>query len=176
MENQQIGPQAEPKDKMLEDSKVCMNSRWRKLTLELHSVKSKWSNSEQQFTTSSSHIIQKGITLTAFSGMTGKGKPSIIGSGATDHMIEYKKLFTLYVPSPQNHRVKIVDRSHSMVTGIGTIEISHNITLKAVLHVPKLSCNLLSISKITKDLNCVVNFSPSICISGLDFEKDDWQC
>ncbi|KAL6340017.1 hypothetical protein AAG906_038852 [Vitis piasezkii] len=67
--------------------------------------------SEQQFTTSSSHIIQKGITLTAFSGMTGKGKPSIIGSGATDHMIEYKKLFTSYVPSPQNHRVKIVDRT-----------------------------------------------------------------
>ena len=27
-----------------------------------------------------------------------------------------------------------------------------------------LSCNLLSISKITKDLNCVVNFSHSVCV------------
>ncbi|RVW21364.1 hypothetical protein CK203_106325 [Vitis vinifera] len=128
MENQQIGPQAEPKDKMLEDSKVCMNSRWRKLTLELHFVKSKWSNSEQQFTTSSSHIIQKGITLTAFSGMTGKGKPSIIGSGATDHMIEYKKLFTLYVPSPQNHRVKIVDRTRFREGRLAMLRISKGYT------------------------------------------------
>ncbi|RVW84851.1 hypothetical protein CK203_048641 [Vitis vinifera] len=88
MENQQIGPQAEPKDKMLEDSKVCMNS----------------------------------------SGMTGKGKPSIIGSGATDHMIEYKKLFTLYVPSPQNHRVKIVDRTRFREGRLAMLRISKGYT------------------------------------------------
>lgn len=33
-----------------------------------------------------------------------------------------------------------------------------------MLHVPKLSMNLLSIPKLTKDLNCQVTFSPNTCI------------
>lgn len=32
-----------------------------------------------------------------------------------------------------------------------------------MFHVPNLSCNLLSISKLTKDLNCMAKFSPSNC-------------
>ena len=38
-----------------------------------------------------------------------------------------------------------------------------NMTLKSVLHVPKLTYNLLSVSKLTKDLNCVVTFFSSHC-------------
>ena len=79
-------------------------------------------------------------------------------------MTRYEKLFTSYILSFRNHKVKIKDGSFLVVVGIGTIEINPNITLKSVIHMPKLSCNFLSISKITKDLNCVVNFSPSICI------------
>ena len=37
-------------------------------------------------------------------------------------------------------------------------------TLKNVLHVPKLSNNLLAIQKITQDLNCAVIFFPSHCV------------
>lgn len=44
---------------------------------------------------------------------------------------------------------------------MGSIKISHSLTLHNVLHVPNLYCNLLSISKITHDLNCRVNFYPS---------------
>ena len=36
-----------------------------------------------------------------------------------------------------------------------------SLSLKNMLHVPNLSCNLLSVSKITKDLNCFVTH-PSI--------------
>ena len=73
-------------------------------------------------------------------------------------------MFTTYAPSPGNHQVKIADGSFSVVVGVGIVKINPNISLQAVLHVLNLSCNLLSISKITKDLNCVVNFSHSVCV------------
>ena len=50
------------------------------------------------------------------------------------------------------------------MTGIGRVIISETLTLNQVLLVPKLSCNLLSISKLTRDLNCVAKFSSSHCL------------
>ena len=44
------------------------------------------------------------------------------------------------------------------------INLSKNISLKNVLHVPKLTCNLLSVSKLSKDSNSRVIFSKSYCI------------
>ena len=42
--------------------------------------------------------------------------------------------------------------------------ISNNLVLKSVLHVPNLSCNLLSISKLTSDCNCSVQFFDRHCV------------
>ena len=42
------------------------------------------------------------------------------------------------------------------VTGRGNIHLQPSFPLKNVLHVPKLSNNILSIQKVTQDLNCVV--------------------
>ena len=39
-----------------------------------------------------------------------------------------------------------------------------SITLNPVLHVPNLSCNLLSISQLTKRSNCSAKFLPSHCV------------
>ena len=39
-----------------------------------------------------------------------------------------------------------------------------SITLNPVLHVPNLSCNLLSISQLTKRSNCSTKFLPSHCV------------
>ena len=47
--------------------------------------------------------------------------------------------------------------------GKGSIVISFSLTLHNVLHVPNLSCNLLSVSKLIRDQNCQVNFSHSQC-------------
>ena len=113
---------------------------------------------------SSTSLIEKNCTImTTYGSLTEKGEPWIIDSRATDHMTRCEKMFTAYAPSPGNHRVKIADGSFSVIASVGTIKISPNISLQAV-HVPNLSCNLLSISEITKDLNCVVNFSPSVCV------------
>ncbi|WMV18963.1 hypothetical protein MTR67_012348 [Solanum verrucosum] len=51
-----------------------------------------------------------------------------------------------------NKKVKVVDGSFSAVAGKGTIKLTPFLTLVDVLHVPKLSHNLLSISKLTQNL------------------------
>ena len=38
--------------------------------------------------------------------------------------------------------------------GLGSVKVNKNLTLDSVLYVPKLNCNLLSISKFTHDLHC----------------------
>src|ERR1051325_3805765 len=48
--------------------------------------------------------------------------------------------------------------------GQGEVQINPSITLKNVLHVPKLSTNLISIQKLTKDLSCNVVFHNNSCI------------
>lgn len=79
--------------------------------------------------TSSSNMANKGTTVTAFSGLTEQGEPWIIDSCASDHMTRCGWLFSSYVLSPGNHRVKIVDGSYTVVAGIGTVRLSSLITL-----------------------------------------------
>lgn len=78
-------------------------------------------------------------------------------------MTSHSNLYTSYNPGSGKQKVKIVDGTLSSVAGKGCIPISKNLSPDYALHVPKLSCNLLSISKITKDLNCVAKFFPSYC-------------
>ena len=49
------------------------------------------------------------------------------------------------------------------MAGIGSVTITNDLTLKFVLLVRNLTCNLLSISKLTKDLNYVTNFFSNRC-------------
>ena len=72
------------------------------------------------------------------------------------------ELFLIYNPCPGNFKIRIADGSLSSVAGKGNIKLS-NMTIFSVLHVPNLTCNLVSISKLTNDLNCVAKFYPSYC-------------
>ncbi|KAF7807385.1 putative protein phosphatase 2C 39 [Senna tora] len=68
-----------------------------------------------------------------------------------------------HMVSEQNYKVRIADGSLGDVTGIGEVSLSDSITLKSVLFVPKLKCNLLSVAKLTHDSNCKAEFSNSSC-------------
>ena len=72
--------------------------------------------------------------------------PWIIDSGASDHMTDAHHLFSTYSPCVGNLKVKIADGVLLPIAGKGSIRISESITLNPVLHVPKVSCNLLSVS------------------------------
>ncbi|KAI5410279.1 hypothetical protein KIW84_055684 [Lathyrus oleraceus] len=108
-------------------------------------------------------VAQRGNYLHALNTSKEKIKSWIVDSGASDHMTGDFTLFSSYSPCPYNYNVRIADGTHSKVMGKGSIIISPNITLDSVLYVPKLDCNLLSISKITRDLKCVTKFFPNLC-------------
>ena len=112
---------------------------------------------------STSLLAQKGTFSFALNGVTQRQESWIIDLGATDHMTGCANLFSTYTSSLRNFKVKIADGSLSTVASMGTIEIGPNLILRSVLHVPNLTCNLLSISKLTQDLNCVAKFSHSTC-------------
>ena len=90
-------------------------------------------------------------------------KPWIVDSDASDHMIGDKRVFNTYSPCNEALTIRFADGSLAKVEGIGSVVVSRNITLKFVLYVPNLDCNVLSINKFTQELNYVANFSPHVC-------------
>ena len=88
----------------------------------------------------------------------------IVDSGASDHMTGESTLFSSYSPCAGNQKIKIADGSFSAIAGKGSVVLSPMLTLKNVLHVPNLSCNLISVSKLAQDINCQTNFFRSHCV------------
>lgn len=75
----------------------------------------------------------------------------MIDSGATDHMELSSLIFTTCTPCSSNRKIAIADGSLTTVAGIGDVFVSKVLTLRNVLHVPKVSTNLLFIQKLTSD-------------------------
>ena len=78
-------------------------------------------------------------------------------------MTNLSHLFISYTPCSGDKKVSIADGSLSSIVGRGSIRLSDKIVLQSVLHVPNLSCNLLSVSRLSKDSNCRVVFGVSLC-------------
>ena len=70
--------------------------------------------------------------------------PWIIDSRALDYMINSSKVLVI-------------------MAGQGDVFLTSSLTLRNVLHVPKLSINLLFIPQITKDPNCSIKFTQTEC-------------
>ena len=70
--------------------------------------------------------------------------------------------FLSYSPCPSNKNISTTDGILSTVAGQEDV-INSKFVLKNVLHVPKLSMNLVLIHKLTKDLNCTMTFSSTHC-------------
>ena len=73
----------------------------------------------------------------------------ILDPGATDHMTHNPNQFKTYLPCPSNRKIVVVDGTTSLVAGIGDVQVTSNLVLKNVLHVPQLYTNLVSIQKLT---------------------------
>ncbi|RVW97398.1 Retrovirus-related Pol polyprotein from transposon TNT 1-94 [Vitis vinifera] len=89
-------------------------------------------------------------------------KSWIIDTGATHHvtsdlswLFDTIALFECPVGLPNGESV--------VATQSGSVRLSNNITLKNVLYVPKLNCNLLSVSQLIDDLHCIVQFNSYMC-------------
>ena len=79
-------------------------------------------------------------------------------------MTSHSNFFSNYTILSGRPKVKVANGTFSSIIGQGIDSITSSLTLQNVLHIPNLSCNLLSVSKITKDLNCFVTFTPSHCV------------
>ncbi|RVW23954.1 Retrovirus-related Pol polyprotein from transposon TNT 1-94 [Vitis vinifera] len=133
-----------------------------KLLSPLLSVQSQTSSSSNQVIGSRT-LAHKGNFLSAFTAGKKRKKPWIVDSGAFDHMTGDATIFYTYSSCPNNLTIRIADGSLSKVAGIGSVVLSRDLTLNSVLLVPNLDCNLLSISKLTKEKRCITNFSSTHC-------------
>ena len=107
-------------------------------------------------------VCHQDSTSHTFTAATNNGT-WIVDSGASDHMTGDFQVFTTFKPCAHSQTVRIADGSLTPVIGTGSVTLSDDLLLSSVLFVPKLNCNLLSISKLTRDLHCVTKFYPNLC-------------
>ncbi|GJY95774.1 retrovirus-related pol polyprotein from transposon TNT 1-94 [Tanacetum coccineum] len=88
----------------------------------------------------------------------------VIDSGASDHMTGNSHIFNNFDTHASSSHVTIVDGSILQVLGSSTVNLSPSISLSSVLSLPKFSFNLLSVSRITSNLQCSVKFYPEYCV------------
>ncbi|GJZ74988.1 retrovirus-related pol polyprotein from transposon TNT 1-94 [Tanacetum coccineum] len=73
-------------------------------------------------------------------------------------------IFNNFDTQASSSHVTIADGSISQVLGSGTVNLSPSISLSLVLSLPKFSFNLLSVSRITSNLQCSVKFYLEYCV------------
>jgi hypothetical protein len=90
-------------------------------------------------------------------------------SGATDHLTNSLNGFFTYLSCLSSRKIATTDGSLTTVASVGDVKLGPSLILKNVLHVPRLSTNLVSIQKLTQDLRCNVVFHHSYCV----FQDED---
>jgi Integrase core domain/GAG-pre-integrase domain len=70
-------------------------------------------------------------------------------------------VFKSYKPLSGKEKVQTADSTFCSITGIRNVICTPNNQLSFVLHVPNFTNNLMSVSHLVNDLNCIVSLSPS---------------
>lgn len=79
-------------------------------------------------------------------------------------MTSTSSLFSSYTICSGKDKVCTVDGSYSLIVVKGSISITPSLPLSFVLHVSNFTLNLLSVSHLTKSLNCSITFFSSYCV------------
>ncbi|GAB2267038.1 hypothetical protein Dimus_037931 [Dionaea muscipula] len=82
-------------------------------------------------------------------------------SRATHHMTSDIGSFLNYASYPGSDHVTVGNGASLQISNIGTSRLSPHLILNNVLHVPGILKNLLSISQLTRDHDCIVVFTVS---------------
>ncbi|RVW41993.1 Retrovirus-related Pol polyprotein from transposon TNT 1-94 [Vitis vinifera] len=85
--------------------------------------------------------------------------PWILDSGASDHLSGNKDLFSSITTTTDLPTVTLANGSQTVAKGIGLALPLPSLPLTSVLYTPECPFNLISISKITRTLNCSITFS-----------------
>ena len=123
----------------------------------------KWYKDQQ----SSSSTTSVAHTGTSFVGLTRSSSPGpwVFDSGATDLITGNKSLFFSLSSTNPLPSVTLTDGSRISSHGVGTVKLFPSLTIDNVLYVPGSPFNMLSISRVTHSLDCVVSFTNnSVCL------------
>ncbi|CAL9003908.1 unnamed protein product [Prunus brigantina] len=102
--------------------------------------------------------------IQAFANATGISHDSwIIDSGATDHISSSPKLIPKKT-TLSNSSVNMPNGSQAHISCLGSVQITPHLKLEDVLCVPGFRVNLMSVSKLTRHLHCLISFFPTFCI------------
>ncbi|KAK8322328.1 hypothetical protein V6Z11_A12G164100 [Gossypium hirsutum] len=115
-------------------------------------------------------ILQKDLSISATAHVAGTPYSStssswILNTRATNHMtFDFQCLNSSVALAPNSSCVQLPNGKSTFVTYVGHLILSPTYKLTNVLHIPDFNYNLLSVSQLTKDLNCFVSFYPSFCL------------
>lgn len=90
----------------------------------------------------------------------------IIDTGATNHMVSKIDMITKdsLRKTDSSKQVCLPNGDTAHVTHIGSCCISPRSIITYVLHLPEFKYNLMSVSKVTRELGCSVTFFPHFCV------------
>ena len=86
----------------------------------------------------------------------------IVDTGASNHMVSNLDLMSSSqaLPLSAHNQVLLPNGNIAQISHKGTCTLDKDQTLQDVLHIPMFKYNLLSVSKLTKDLQCFATFYP----------------
>lgn len=87
----------------------------------------------------------------------------LIDSGATEHITYKHELLNNRTSNTLELSITIPNGDIVPVEGKGNCMLQNGIIIERVLHIPNFNCNLLSVSHLTKELECVLTFLPDFC-------------
>ena len=102
-------------------------------------------------------VAQTGNVSVCFTQSPSLG-PWILNSGASDHISGNKQLFSSIITISALPTVTLANGSQTMAKGIGLAHPLPSLPLHSVLYDPECPFNLISISKITRTLDCSITF------------------
>ncbi|GAV89532.1 hypothetical protein CFOL_v3_32946 [Cephalotus follicularis] len=111
-----------------------------------------------------SNLAQLGIVSSTYNVSTSHKSSWCLDSDADEHMTSSSEVFDSYTPCFGKDKIPVANGSLSPVSGKGFVYCTPTISLSSVLQVPNLCVNLLSIYRITLDLNCCETFFSTHCV------------
>ena len=87
----------------------------------------------------------------------------IVDTGASNHVTNDLSIL-MNVRTIQNCPVGLPDGQFTNSNQIGSVELNGGLILDNVLFVPTLNCNLISVTQLSDESNCVIQFTNKICV------------
>lgn len=102
--------------------------------------------------------------ISCLSSVVVKDDIQIVDSGATDHITPYEHVLRKVKVLKTPHIVLMQNGDRVPVTRAGICDLSDSIKLYAVLLVPQIKFNLVSVAKLASDSTMVVRFIDKDCV------------